>query len=368
MTDLLLPLLEQLAAHHLPALSTPPVALRGDGSDRQIYRFSVGNGLSWVGVTNPAQDENRAFLAMSHHFREQGIPVPEIYAEDPQQLVYLLEDLGNQTLADWLTDLDPDLPEAAAHIREVYQEALEVLIQMQTKGTVGFDRSWCHAAPESNTALFQADLQYFRQRFWEAFVPDSPVTATLSEELSALAETVGRLPRTVFVSRDFQSRNLMWHHDQLYMIDYQSGGIGAPHYDLATLLHASKAGLNEALREQLRDDYQELGARHRLIDPKHFTSELEQFVLLRRLRSLGTYGYLSAIKGKWYFLDSIPGTIRDVHRMLHERPALHHWTALCTLLEEWWDRDELQDRAWLQQQAQMIASHNLKEKLQHASI
>ena len=163
MTDPLLPLLEQLAAHHLPSSSAPPVALRGDGSDRQIYRFSMGNGRSWVGVTNPAQDENQAFLAMSRHFRKQGIPVPEIYAEDPQQLVYLLEDLGDQTLADWLMDLDPNVHEAAVRIREVYQEVLEVLIQMQTKGTVGFDRSWCHAAPESNTALFQADLQYFRQ-------------------------------------------------------------------------------------------------------------------------------------------------------------------------------------------------------------
>ncbi|MEC7222141.1 MAG: hypothetical protein VXW29_17220, partial [SAR324 cluster bacterium] len=88
----------------------------------------------------------------------------------------------------------------------------------------------------------------------------------------------------------------------------------------------------------------------------------EQFVLLRRLRSLGTYGYLSAIKGKWYFLDSIPGTIRDVHRMLHERQALHQWTALRTLFEEWRKRDELQDRDWLQQQAQMITSQNPKEK------
>ena len=275
--------------------------------------------MGWC--TNPAQDENQAFLAMSRHFRKQGIPVPEIRGRS-QQLVYLLEDLGDQTLADWLMDLDPNVHEAAVRIREVYQEVLEVLIQMQTKGTVGFDRSWCHAAPESNTALFQADLQYFRQRFWEAFVPDSPVTAVLSEELLTLAEVVGRLPRTVFVSRDFQSRNLMWHHDQLYMIDYQSGGIGAPHYDQCSSSRF-QGGLNEALREQLRDDYQELGARHRLIDPKYFTSELEQFVLLRRLRSLGTYGYLSAIKGKWYFLDSIPGTIRDVHRMLHERQALN---------------------------------------------
>jgi aminoglycoside/choline kinase family phosphotransferase len=368
MTDPLLPLLEQLVARHLPALFAPPVALRGDGSDRQIYRFLGDNGFSWVGVTNPAQEENRAFLEMSRHFRQQGIPVPEIYAEDRQQLVYLLEDLGDQTLADWLMDLDPDVPGAAVRIRKVYQEALELLIQMQTKGTVGFDRNWCHAAPESNTALFQADLQYFRQRFWEVFVPNSPVTIALKEELSALAETVGKLPKTVFVSRDFQSRNLMWHHDRLYVIDYQSGGIGAPHYDLAALLHASKAGLNEALREQLLGDYQERAARHRLIDPKYFIGELEQFVLLRRLRSLGTYGYLSAIKGKWYFLDSIPGTIREVHRMLNERQALHRLTALRALFEELQDRDELRDNDWLRQKAQMIASQNFKEKPQHASI
>ena len=48
--------------------------------------------------------------------------------------------------------------------------------------------------------------------------------------------------------------------------------------------------------------------------------------------------------------------------MLHERQALHQWAALRTLFEEWRRRDELQDRDWLQQQAQMITSQNPKEK------
>ena len=48
--------------------------------------------------------------------------------------------------------------------------------------------------------------------------------------------------------------------------------------------------------------------------------------------------------------------------MLHERPALHQWTALRTLFEEWQNRDELQDREWLQQQSQMITYQNPKEK------
>lgn len=362
MNDPLLPQLRLLAERQLPALLSDPQALRGDGSDRQIYRFCGVQGRSWVGVTNPAVDENRAFLAMSRHFRQQGLPVPKIYAEDLTQQTYLLEDLGDENLADWLACLNPELPAEADQILKAYREALNILVDLQTRGTEGFDRGWCHAAPESNMVLYQTDLEYFRDRFWRVFVPQSPDRPELQQEFSALAAMVGQLPRTVFVSRDFQSRNLMWHQGRLYVIDYQSGGIGAPHYDLAALLYASKARLNDFLRAELVTEYLQLAAPHGLVDSVTFPGELEQFVLLRRLRSLGTYGYLSVIKSKWYFLEAIPSTILEVRQLLSERKALQRWAGLRRLFEQWCTFPELHDPAWLLQRARSLAAQRSSEE------
>ncbi|HTU03387.1 MAG TPA: hypothetical protein VMG58_16275, partial [Candidatus Sulfotelmatobacter sp.] len=77
------------------------VSLKGDGSDRKLYRLSSVSRTA-IGVINPDTEENRAFLEFSHHFRKCGLPIPEIYAEDREHGAYLEEDLGDVTLFEFL--------------------------------------------------------------------------------------------------------------------------------------------------------------------------------------------------------------------------------------------------------------------------
>ena len=73
------------------------VALPLSGSYRRYYRI-LGREKSAIGTFNADRKENIAFLEMSKHFRGKGLPVPEIYAEELDDNVYLQEDLGDTSL------------------------------------------------------------------------------------------------------------------------------------------------------------------------------------------------------------------------------------------------------------------------------
>ena len=53
--------------------------------------------------------------------------------------------------------------------------------------------------------------------------------------------------------RDYHSRNLMWHDDTLYVIDFQDARMGPDTYDLASLLRDSYVDLPDAAVDDLID-------------------------------------------------------------------------------------------------------------------
>jgi aminoglycoside/choline kinase family phosphotransferase len=71
--------------------------LAPSASARIYYRLQSKNHTA-VGAYNADRKENEAFLGFSKHFKSKDLPVPEIYAEDLDNGVYLQEDLGFTTL------------------------------------------------------------------------------------------------------------------------------------------------------------------------------------------------------------------------------------------------------------------------------
>lgn len=80
------------------------VMLPPSGSYREYYRIT-GRSKSALGTYNADDKENQAFLEFSDHFRKKGLPVPEIYAHDDVNHIYLQEDLGDVTLYGFLQGL-----------------------------------------------------------------------------------------------------------------------------------------------------------------------------------------------------------------------------------------------------------------------
>ena len=66
----------------------------------------------------------------------------------------------------------------------------------------------------------------------------------LREEFGEMIEELASEPR-VLCHRDYHSRNLMYHQERLYIIDFQDARMGPDTYDLASLLRDAYVDLPE---------------------------------------------------------------------------------------------------------------------------
>src|SRR5215468_6078965 len=97
-------ILEKLFEQHFrtPVLRTQPLQGELGGSGRRIIRV-IGENVSAIGILYDIREENAAFLEFSRHFRRHGLPVPEIYGDNLKAGAYLVEDLGDVTLFQFLS-------------------------------------------------------------------------------------------------------------------------------------------------------------------------------------------------------------------------------------------------------------------------
>ena len=73
------------------------------GSDRVYYRIESKGG-DYIATCNQNIKENNTFISFSRHFRECGCPVPEIYAVNAAQTIYIQEDFGDTSLLNELEE------------------------------------------------------------------------------------------------------------------------------------------------------------------------------------------------------------------------------------------------------------------------
>ena len=185
-------------------------ALPLSGSYRRYYRIISGNTRA-IGAFNPDIKENKAFLVISRHFAMKGIAVPEIYGENNDGYHYLLQDLGDKTLIDFLA-LD-NKREFTKKVIETYQDALTDLAFIQIEGIQGLDICACYPRPEFDEQSVLWDLNYFKHYFLKfAKVPFDE--QFLEDDFRKFAQFLARVPRTFFLYRDFQSRNIMLHNEK----------------------------------------------------------------------------------------------------------------------------------------------------------
>jgi aminoglycoside/choline kinase family phosphotransferase len=198
--------------------------LREDGSARRLFRLRDGE-RSAIGAFGPDKLENRAFLEFSRHFRAEKLPVPEIYAEDQAQGIYLEEDLGSTTLFEYLNaERGADIP---PQVGAAYKKVLGWLPRFQAQVGRGLDLNFCYPRAAFDRQSIMWDLNYFKYYFLKlAKIPFNE--ASLEDDFSRFADFLLEAPSDSFLYRDFQSRNIMLRGGEPWFIDYQGGGPGAP--------------------------------------------------------------------------------------------------------------------------------------------
>jgi len=267
-----------------------------------------------IGVFNPDPKENHAFLSFSKTFSALGLPVPEIYAEDHQNRIYLLQDLGDQTLYSFLKRVRTQ-DEFPDELHAVYQQAIAELPRFQVLGRQKIDYKACYPRARFDHQSMRWDLNYFKYYFLKlARIPFDE--QSLEEDFETFIDFLLQPDCDYFLYRDFQSRNIMLLNQQLHFIDYQGGRRGALQYDIASLLYDSKADIPDPIREDLLNHYLDCLEQQIPVDRIEFRRYYYGYVLIRIMQAMGSYGYRGFYEKKAHFLQSIPYALENVKTLL----------------------------------------------------
>jgi len=298
----------------LPRRTTGVKRLHGDASDRCYLRIIPRDDPSFVLAIHPEPFAPDALpqIAVGGLFQRLAISVPAVIGQAGDLGILALEDLGDQTLQDWLT-------EPGHEPLRLYSEAVRLIARLQRGGgglrgegalpfTLAFD-----------TTKLTSELDFFQSEFLHVYrrVSMAPsAAAALRAELSRIAKELADEPR-VLCHRDYHSRNLMVHGDRLVVIDFQDARMGPATYDLVSLLRDCYVDLSSELVAAMTEQFLDAVPTERSAD---FERRFDLMSVQRHLKALGTFGHQIAVAGRPVFATWIPRTLGYLRRTLYAYP------------------------------------------------
>jgi aminoglycoside/choline kinase family phosphotransferase len=289
-----------------------------DASFRRYFRVTLPDMTTRIVMDAPPENEDcRPFIKVAALFRDAGVQVPEIHAEDLAQGFLLLSDLGSTTYLDALND---------ASAPELYRDANSALIAIQLA-------SRPDVLPTYDRALLQRELDLFADWYVARHLGvtlDAGQQATLNAVFDKILANNLAQPQ-VFVHRDYHSRNLMvgaaGYPKNPGIIDFQDAVYGPITYDLASLYRDAYIHWEEAQELDFVIRYWEKARAAHL--PVHhdfhdFYRDYEWMGAQRQLKVLGIFARLSQRDGKDSYLKDMPTVLaylrQTCERYLELRP------------------------------------------------
>lgn len=299
--------IQQLFATIYPGRECALAKLPQSGSDRIYYRIESANS-TYIATYNINKKENKTFIAFSQHFKNLGLPVSTIYANNNDNTTYIQEDFGTQSLLDNL-----ETKGYTTEVYELFKQSLQQLARLQIQGHEGIDYSLCLTAREFGKQAIMSDLLYFKYYFLDTLKLPYDKQA-LMIDFENISTFLSQTEQQYFMFRDFQSRNIIVKNGEVFFIDYQGGMQGALQYDVASLLWQARAQLSAEWKNNLLEYYMNEADKllPQPLQRARFTEQYNGYVLLRLLQVLGAYGFRGLFERKAHFLTSIPLALNNL--------------------------------------------------------
>ncbi|MBS1916223.1 MAG: phosphotransferase [Bacteroidetes bacterium] len=274
-------------------------------TERQTYIAAYGDNVK----------ENRAFIYFSRQFKKCDCPVPEIYAVNRTETIYILEDFGDVSLLNKLEENGYN-----DNVYALFQKSLKALARLQIAGDKNLDYNFSITSKEFGKQAILSDLLYFKYYFLDALQLPYDKEKMLND-FDRLSEYLAEADHKYFMFRDFQSRNILIKNEEPHFIDYQGGMKGALQYDVASMLWQAKANLNDDWKNNLLEYYIDCVEEvlQEKIDRTRFINQYNGYVLIRLMQVLGAYGFRGLFERKAHFLTSIPLGLKNLKWFLQNK-------------------------------------------------
>ena len=322
-----------MAAIHawLASINSPklqPSTLRpasADASFRRYFRIDGDDAQTYIVMDAPQPAEDvRPFIQIAGLFGQIQLTVPQVLAQDIEQGLLLLSDLGTTMYFDALND-------ASAHA--LYMDAIDALVLLQSQ-------SQPDVLPEYDRAFLQRELMIFPEWYLGKHVGatlTAEQNASLQGVFDALLANIVAQPQ-VYVHRDYHSRNLMvMDQGNPGILDFQGALYGPLTYDLVSLLRDAYIHWDEEKVLDWAIRYWEKARRAGLPvtpDFDQFYRDFEFMGLQRHLKILGIFARLAHRDGKEAYLKDIPLVMSYVRKTAQRYNILIPLLRLLDVLED----------------------------------
>jgi N-acetylmuramate 1-kinase len=288
-----------------------PAPLAADASFRRYFRLTDRGRRAVLMDAPPPREDVRPYIQVAGLLRGHGLSAPEVYAEDRERGLLLIEDFGDDTYTRLLANGGD---EAA-----LYSLAIDTLVALQRAVTEPPD-----LPPYDETTLVAEAMllvDWYAPAVLGALLPPDA-----REEYAGLWREVlplAAMPDPTVVLRDYHVDNLMLLPGRdgvrgCGLLDFQDALCGPASYDVVSLLEDARRDVPLALRAAMTERYL---AAFPEIDGGAFRRSAAILAAQRNAKIIGIFTRLARRDGKPQYLDHVPRVWRLLEDDLRE-PAL----------------------------------------------
>ena len=270
------------------------------------------------------------FIEVHRLLAQHGVNVPKILADGSEHGWLVVEDLGDDTLAQYLAK--------KPHTKE---QCYRIAVQDLAKAQLALAQLPEHSVVKRRAFdedLLEWEIHHFREWALEARgINLSNEDRSIFDGIAKrLAHRIASWPRG-FVHRDYQSRNLMvLEHNgapQLHWIDFQDALLGPRVYDLVALLNDSYQTFDRPFVENRLDDFA-AAAGYSPAQRQELGLEFDLVTVQRKLKDAGRFIFIDRQKNNPSFLQFVEPTIEKVLRSLERLQHDQDMRSLLVLLNK----------------------------------
>lgn len=267
--------------------------LAGDASARRYERVTLG-GRSAILMDDPAGNGGSIvpFVRIAEALRRSGLSAPEIYAQDAEEGLLLLEDFGDALFARIIAaDRSTERP--------LYEAAVDVLIHIHSTPCPPFVTPY---TPEKMAEYIAPAFEHYTPGDHRDSALERDITARLRSLLNTHAPDTD-----VMILRDYHAENLVWLEGregiaQVGLLDFQDALAGHRAYDLVSLLEDARRDVAPEIASAMIVRYTTATG----IDPERFRAACAVQATQRNLRILGIFARLARERTKPHYVDLLP--------------------------------------------------------------